>query len=262
MHLKGFLLITVCTLASGQLTNPETDDTKCLQCADVDNPTRCISAGWCGKNEVCYTREFVDHLGRQAFSMGCESKSRCQLYMAVRNIIGRRRKEPSSCYECCATSECNSGLCRDVIGEHGSTPLPIACPQSFLHGPNSCYYIANWTESWQKARNICSQLGGDLVSVNDKIEKDFIVGLLKPFEAQRKPAAFWTGGFYVAVQHEWTWVDHTATTYTGWATGQPHTTSYYIAMMNPANNPVYKDWAWATQSPNSAFGFICESPYV
>ena len=46
----------------------------------------------------------------------------------------------------------------------------------------SCYYFGNWTETWKRAQNIYFQLGGDLVSVNDRIEKDYLDVILQSFE--------------------------------------------------------------------------------
>ncbi|XP_041355239.1 perlucin-like protein [Gigantopelta aegis] len=222
---------------------------------------------WCGHGEVCFTREFTNHHGVQSFSMGCESKARCNLFTNAGSLFGKRQVDDQPfCFACCETTECNSGLCRNAITGSGNTPNKTGCPHLFVHGPAACYFVANWTENWRQARRICRNMGGDLVSIDDQTEQDYLVHELRPYEAMHTPNGMWTGGYYVPATQHWTWMDLSAATYSHWGPSQPRyqSTSYYIALANPGYSSYtsFKNWAWLTQSESSGMGFICESPFV
>ncbi|XP_041364160.1 uncharacterized protein LOC121379577 [Gigantopelta aegis] len=270
------LVLSVETLRSDQEapTDPETDDVKCLSCADVSTPFSCDEAIWCGKGEICYTRETVNHRGHQAFRLGCENKNSCEFYRHASLLFGKRNAEQTDaeseaddtprreCYACCESTECNSGLCREALISNNLTVNHTQCQTGFIRGPKSCYYIANWTETWTQARFICRQLSSDLVSVNDQREQAFLAVQLKTYKELQSPQAFWTGGFYVSYSDEWTWFDHSAAVYQNWGPSQPYSTSYAIALVNPYGSySGYPSWSWATIRSTYSYGFICESAY-
>ncbi|XP_071081537.1 C-type lectin domain family 4 member D-like [Haliotis cracherodii] len=261
------------------------DSLRCLECHGAKSPLACNQWAICGQGEICYTREYTDSNGEREFHMGCEDKTRCDLYLnaqSVLGILGRREVDdldldnepspPSPCYQCCSESDCNNRLCLDSLGTQpgagNSGTGSQTCPPTFISGPHSCYYIASWSLTWTKAREDCQRRGADLVSVNSQQEQAFIVTQLTLINSTSYPSnGYWTGGYYVMALAEWHWVDLTTTSsFTTWGPGQPtspsYPYSYRIVMVNPIKYPTFSGWAWENLSSSTAMGFICERSFI
>lgn len=74
----------------------------------------------------------------------------------------------------------------------------------------STYRVFDVGCSWTEVKEICENLGGNLVSINTAEEQAFIEDVL---EEQSKDN-YWTGGYRSG--NSWNWCDGTAVTYTNW----------------------------------------------
>ena len=50
--------------------------------------------------------------------------------------------------------------------------------ENWVVGPKACYLFNDTDVSWNEARDSCRSFGGDLVSINDVTEDDFVVSHL------------------------------------------------------------------------------------
>ncbi|XP_067653963.1 uncharacterized protein [Haliotis asinina] len=255
---------------------------RCLECADAKSPTACDNWALCGRSEICYTREYINQNGERAFNMGCEDKTRCDLFISAKILIGKRQTDdlelededdvdarpPEKCYQCCPQSDCNARLCPGVTG--GVTPTVTSgshssCPPTFINGPNSCYFVANWTVTWEAARLDCARRGSDLVSIHNSQEQGFLANLLNETQATYHPTqGYWTGGVYVTATGEWIWVDMTKASFTTWGPGQPATQNYdqRVLLHNPFKYPTFGGWQWSIATHTTGMGFICERDFI
>ncbi|XP_046566648.1 uncharacterized protein LOC124275204 [Haliotis rubra] len=247
---------------------------RCFECHETDAPFQCLTLAKCGNGEICFTREFTDHNGKQGYHLGCEQKQRCQLFSNAATLLGKREAEDveddsNQCFECCDADDCNAHLCLGSLSRNNASHPGVGyttgkCPPTFVVGPRSCFYMANWTLTWDNARLDCQRRGADLASVNDQAEDFFLVGLFNSVAAATHPNCYWLGGYYIMATKEWAWLDMARVQYTRWGPKEPTSSSYQyrIYMVNPASNAAYTDWMWASGTATSAEGFICERPFL
>ncbi|XP_071098716.1 C-type mannose receptor 2-like [Haliotis cracherodii] len=273
------LLLAGLTASQGQ-NNMGT--VRCLECPQAKSPTDCDNWAQCGRGEICYTREYIDHNEDRAYNMGCEDKTRCELFINAKILIGKRETDnleltnendldplpPEKCYQCCPQNDCNARLCAGFTG--GLTPTITyeshsSCPPTFVTGPTSCYYVANWTMTWETARLDCARRGSDLVAIHSRQEMTFLANLLNATEATYHPTqGYWTGGVYVTATKSWIWVDMTKASFTHWGPGQPSTSDYNqrVVLHNPIKYPTFVGWQWSISAHTTGMGFICERDFV
>ena len=73
----------------------------------------------------------------------------------------------------------------------GPDPEPTSLPPSYRCDPgwegygSYCYQVQNIQQSMQDSRTRCRTLGGDLVSIHDKNENDFVLSVIKAGELQK-----------------------------------------------------------------------------
>lgn len=94
---------------------------------------------------------------------------------------------------------------------------------------------------WDESQSFCSSQGGNLVTINDQEENDWLLATFLPYLPEYNN--FWTGFNDETVEGEWEWVSGEPVTYTNWAPGEPNNAGNedYCWLIG-VNYPEYKDW--------------------
>uniref|UniRef100_A0A3P9JLA7 C-type lectin domain-containing protein n=1 Tax=Oryzias latipes TaxID=8090 RepID=A0A3P9JLA7_ORYLA len=77
--------------------------------------------------------------------------------------------------------------------------LKIRCPSGWIRFGSSCYFFSVESKSWDEARKSCRARGADLVVINTKGEKTFLVAF--------RDEPVWIGLTDKAQEGTWKWVD-------------------------------------------------------
>ncbi|XP_046555826.1 uncharacterized protein LOC124265077 [Haliotis rubra] len=110
---------------SNATTTPEYNGIRCLECHEVASPSECSMWVSCGEEEECYTREYYNRNMIRGYHMGCELKSRCDIYRRIAALLGKR--DTHTCFECCNTDDCNSALCGAVTAPAVTNNHDLRC---------------------------------------------------------------------------------------------------------------------------------------
>ena len=79
--------------------------------------------------------------------------------------------------------------------------------------------------TWSQAQALAVSLGGNLVTINDAAEQQWVNDTFDQF------GSFWLGLTDEASEGTWLWASGQEVTYTNWIAGEPNTTSYDYAYM-------------------------------
>ncbi|XP_067653431.1 type-2 ice-structuring protein-like [Haliotis asinina] len=240
-------------------------DIVCHQCFDVASPEDCQEYVTCGKDEMCFTREFTNHAGKRGYHLGCESTRTCRILQNAAILFGKRSvqtvdsvdaprgrssREAHRCYRCCNGNLCNQNVCNTTVSNSGSG----GCPPTFVKSRSKCYYVANWNVTWDEARLDCQRRGADLVSINTAEEQLFIQNSTRP------GLDFWTGGYYAPATRGWEWLDGTNVDYTAWYPSYPRDkTNEYEYRIAVRSRTKYN---WFESIKTASHSFICEMGHI
>ena len=135
----------------------------------------------------------------------------------------------------------------------------LGCEDGWFQFRSSCYYLPRNSElhktNWEEARVACQKLNGDLVSINDKAENDFL------YSQTRSGFDFnnvWIGLSDVGHMYWYsTWVDQSPTTFTYWERNKPD------RRLKESCVVAYRaTWYWGDKSCGDKFNYVCERPAV
>ena len=102
-----------------------------------------------------------------------------------------------------------------------SNELSISNDFTFLGSlDSSYYYLSNNFHTWQEAQLICNSLGGDLLTITDEDESDYITSILDI----NSNTVIVNIGFWIGLQlidDEWSWVNDEPFVFTNWNLGEP-----------------------------------------
>jgi Ca2+-binding RTX toxin-like protein len=79
------------------------------------------------------------------------------------------------------------------------------------------YTLTSQASSWARAREEALALGGDLVSINDAAEGQFLVNAFSPLSQQA-----WIGLSDAVIERNFVWANGDGVTYVNWAPGEPN----------------------------------------
>lgn len=101
----------------------------------------------------------------------------------------------------------------------GSSEQPVetvAGALTWIHNPATDHYYAltDTGLSWRQLVELADQFGGDLVSIGDAVEEEWLY-------SQFGPDFFWIGFTDQAVEGEWVWTSGEAVSYVNWCAGEP-----------------------------------------
>uniref|UniRef100_A0A8C0H605 C-type lectin domain-containing protein n=1 Tax=Chelonoidis abingdonii TaxID=106734 RepID=A0A8C0H605_CHEAB len=128
---------------------------------------------------------------------------------------------------------------------------PNKCPEDWLPYTGHCYMIHREPKVWKEALASCRKEDGDLASIHNIEEHNFIVSQLgyKPIDE------LWIGLNDLRIQMYFEWSDKMPVTYTKWLHGEPTT-----ANSRQEDCVVMKgqDGYWADSVCGKKFGYICK----
>ncbi|XP_063777611.1 macrophage mannose receptor 1-like [Pseudophryne corroboree] len=126
------------------------------------------------------------------------------------------------------TSACDenyASICKEskVVAPTEPPQKPGKCPEStseaWIPFRGHCYlFESSSTRYWAEASVECLKLGGNLLSIEDSVESDFIHHHLEAL--QDKVTTFWLG-LYKNLEEKWLWLDNTPLDFVNWKTGEP-----------------------------------------
>lgn len=129
---------------------------------------------------------------------------------------------------------------------------------SIVH-KNNKYIFYNTALSWEDANKWCEDIGGHLVTINDKDEWDAVSDLLK----QANGARCWLGAN--SKNGDWKWVTGEEITFDVWDSGQPDNaggTEYYLGTYSSntalPERSLITCYNWNDYSSEYMAGFVCE----
>ncbi|HEY7086777.1 MAG TPA: C-type lectin domain-containing protein [Tepidisphaeraceae bacterium] len=138
-------------------------------------------------------------------------------------------------------------LCPPPKTVPGSSSKPPATrpPDALLLVPKHWYRASIAEVTWDTAQRLCQESGGQLVSVNTRVEGDLMTKLARG-------RALWLGASIdPAAAGGWTWLSGNEMIYTNWLPGEP---ASLTAESHPITSP---NGPWRTTNTGKA-GFICE----
>ncbi|XP_006815865.2 macrophage mannose receptor 1-like [Saccoglossus kowalevskii] len=137
-----------------------------------------------------------------------------------------------------------------------TTPMPGPCPGGgWMEYGGKCYkiYSGDGSDSltWEDARTVCRDLGGDLATIHSQALQSFLISKLRYVSS-----ALWIGLSDISYQNRFIWTDGTPVDYTNWAADEPN--GYYaddcVEMMYISSHA----GQWNDISCDSERGYICQ----
>jgi hypothetical protein len=124
----------------------------------------------------------------------------------------------TNCARCCAIA-----FVVVILGSSLATATVIDT-QTF----NSHTYKLLAASSWQAAQAEAQTLGGNLVTVNNSAENNFILNTFGPKALDAAPATgkvnLWLGATDMGTEGTWAWISGLTSSFTDWFAGQPQDT--------------------------------------
>lgn len=96
----------------------------------------------------------------------------------------------------------------------------MSCPSDWHPDGSRCIRFVSIPQSWSDSEQNCLALGGNLASVNNLLEYQFMQALTKNTNGHLPDT--WIGGFDAVKEGLWMWSDGSRFDYTNWNTGEPN----------------------------------------
>ncbi|XP_041361293.1 uncharacterized protein LOC121377382 isoform X2 [Gigantopelta aegis] len=140
------------------------------------------------------------------------------------------------------------------------------CIENWVVGPKACYHFNDTHLSWNAARDSCRNMGGDLVSVNDIMEDNFVISHLAHVDIHfASQVTFWIGGMYDFPSRKWLWVDSSLVEFTRWSHNEPSSMNHgyaFIAVVDSqTKSKAPAEWEWVSMNEGTDLPFICEQSF-
>ncbi|XP_072177280.1 uncharacterized protein [Diadema setosum] len=134
------------------------------------------------------------------------------------------------------------------------TDNTAVCDSGWSQDGNACYRLVESTVDYSTAMANCRSLNdyGDLVSVMDQNENDFILTLSR---RTLNTNAYWIGYNDLTEEGTWEWTDGSANVYTNWNSGEPSGGTEHCGVLRWST-----DGSWNDASCTSSYGYICKYP--
>ncbi|KAM5158318.1 macrophage mannose receptor 1-like [Mantella aurantiaca] len=172
----------------------------------------------------------------------------------------REPKEKNACvyfnmdgqWKTASCDEHYASICKQTSVRAPTEPpqKPGKCPESssisWIPFRSHCYFLeAEMDYEWGEATIKCLQKGGNLVSIEDQHEADFLISYLVLL--RNKASSFWIGA-YRNVEGKWLWIDNTPMDYVNWDDGEPEERSY-LEFPEPIANTTNPEKSEGEQKP-------------
>uniref|UniRef100_A0A4W6EYQ1 Mannose receptor, C type 1b n=1 Tax=Lates calcarifer TaxID=8187 RepID=A0A4W6EYQ1_LATCA len=144
------------------------------------------------------------------------------------------------------------GFCPDDPHKHTHMPSRYFTQRNtWLPFRAYCYLFLTEKIEWPDASASCVRHGGNLVSIEDPSEQEFILSNLKIY--QDSHTSFWIG-LYKTHQGLWRWLDKTVMDYSNWDRSVPDEDNYGTIKVS--------DGRWRGGRQWHDRGYICKTPKV
>uniref|UniRef100_A0A673AAA9 C-type lectin domain-containing protein n=1 Tax=Sphaeramia orbicularis TaxID=375764 RepID=A0A673AAA9_9TELE len=87
------------------------------------------------------------------------------------------------------------------MGSCSGAESPSSCPPQWTEFRHRCFGFYPVWSTWSSAKSLCSQTGGDLVSLHTPDDRRFISQLVGV------DAVVWLGGYWTPQKDSWFWTD-------------------------------------------------------
>ncbi|XP_052362478.1 ladderlectin-like [Oncorhynchus keta] len=120
----------------------------------------------------------------------------------------------------------------------------MSCPSDWHPYGSRCFRFVSIPQSWSDSEQNCLALGGNLASVNNLLEYQFMQALTKNTNGHLPDT--WIGGFDAVKEGLWMWSDGSRFDYTNWNTGEPNNAGEGedCLQMNAASEKLWFDVPW------------------
>ncbi|XP_067307774.1 galactose-specific lectin nattectin-like [Pseudorasbora parva] len=135
-----------------------------------------------------------------------------------------------------------------IIVSMGNAGVDLSrrCPYGWTHFGLRCYKYFSQSTNWITAETNCQGLGGNLASVQHKLENDFLLSLLP------SSTRSWLGAHDGVKEGQWLWSDGTAFLYSNWCSGEPSGGSENCLEINWTSNR-----CWNDESCSTSMHYVC-----
>uniref|UniRef100_A0A8C7J1C1 C-type lectin domain-containing protein n=1 Tax=Oncorhynchus kisutch TaxID=8019 RepID=A0A8C7J1C1_ONCKI len=120
----------------------------------------------------------------------------------------------------------------------------MSCPSDWHPYGSRCFRFVSIPQSWSDSEQNCLALGGNLASVNNLLEYQFMQALTKNTNGHLPDT--WIGGFDAVKEGLWMWSDGSRFDYTNWNIGEPNNAGEGedCLQMNAASEKLWFDVPW------------------
>ncbi|KAK9962774.1 hypothetical protein ABG768_008126 [Culter alburnus] len=125
----------------------------------------------------------------------------------------------------------------------------MKCPAGWSNFGLRCFKYFPQSVNWVTAERNCQSLGANLASAHNKLENDFLLGLL-PSSSTRA----WIGAHDGEQDGQWLWTDGTVNDYTNWCSGEPNNSG---GVENCLDINLNSRLCWNDAHCSSQIGYIC-----
>uniref|UniRef100_A0A8C2SV90 Macrophage mannose receptor 1 n=1 Tax=Coturnix japonica TaxID=93934 RepID=A0A8C2SV90_COTJA len=147
-------------------------------------------------------------------------------------------------------------ICKKENSTLGSSSLPledaepVKCPEGWLPYAGHCYMIHREPRAWKDALISCNESNGNLASIHNTEEHDFILSQL----GYKATDELWIGMNDFSTQMYFEWSDETPVTYTKWLPGEP---THAVNGQEDCVVMAGEDGYWADSTCDRKLGYIC-----
>ncbi|XP_055013083.1 C-type lectin domain family 4 member E-like [Boleophthalmus pectinirostris] len=85
-------------------------------------------------------------------------------------------------------------------------PVGLRCDEAWLLHGQKCYRFSNMKTSWDMSRQLCGEMGGDLVKIETRTEQQFLFEKIKEINKSTEEM-FWMGLSDAETEGDWRWTD-------------------------------------------------------
>ncbi|NXG70851.1 MRC1 protein, partial [Baryphthengus martii] len=128
---------------------------------------------------------------------------------------------------------------------------PVKCPEGWLPYGDHCFMVHRELRAWREALISCNESNGNLASIHNPEEHDFILSQL----GYKAADELWIGLNDLNTQMYFEWSDGTPVTYTKWMPGEP---THAINGQEDCVIIAGEDGYWADTACDRKLGYICK----
>nr|AAI50375.1 Zgc:171670 protein [Danio rerio] len=133
-----------------------------------------------------------------------------------------------------------------VFSMEGADEERLRCERGWSGSGSRCFRFFSRSVNWVTAERNCQSLGGNLASVHDQVENDFLLTLVPG------STRCWIGGHDGEQDGQWLWSDGSVYGYTNWCSGEPSGGSEHCLEINWTSNR-----CWNDQGCSTRMGYLC-----